>query len=87
MMIKRYTAAFLIPIEVNKTQGESDWEFGSPRRLSKKVVEQLISALRLDFNKLYSGIKKFVRDNIGMSIFLDDDDEVVKFTFRFPGIC
>jgi hypothetical protein len=40
MMIKRHTAAFLIPIEANKTQGESDWEFGSPKRLSKKVVEQ-----------------------------------------------
>jgi hypothetical protein len=47
----------------------------------------MISALRLDFIKLYSVIKKFVGDNIGMSIFLDDDDEVVKFTFRFPGIC
>jgi hypothetical protein len=82
MIIKRYTAAFLIPIGANKILGENGWEFESPKRLPKEVVEQLISALRLDFIELYSGIEKFVGDNIGMSIFLDDHNEVENIYFQ-----
>ncbi|MGE6387592.1 hypothetical protein ACQKEN_18255 [Pseudomonas sp. NPDC078416] len=85
MMIKRYTAVFLIPIGANKTLGEDGWEFKSPKRLSKEVVEQLISALRLNFIELYSGIKRYVGDDIGMSIFLDDMNEVENIYFQVFG--
>ena len=82
MMIKRYTAAFLIPIGASKVLGKNGWEFESSERLSREVAEHLIAALRLEFIELYSGIKKYVGGNIGMSIFLDDNNEVENIYFQ-----
>ena len=85
MMIKRYTAAFLIPIGASKVLGKDGWEFESSKRLSREVAEHLIAALRLDFIELYSGIKKYVGDDIGMSIVLDDMNEVENIYFQLSG--
>lgn len=85
MMIKIYTAAFLIPVGARKILGEDGWEFDSPERLSKGLADHLIAALRLDFVEMYSGIKRYVGDNISMSIFLDDKNEVENIYFQFSG--
>jgi hypothetical protein len=85
MIIKRYTAAFLIPIGANKIFGKDGWEFDSPERLSKEVADHLIAALRLDFVEMYSGIRRYVGDDIGMSIFLDDNNEVENIYFQVSG--
>lgn len=81
-MKKKYMAAFLIPIGVDKVLGEDGWEFESSQRLSKDIAEHLIAALKFDFIEMYSGIKKYVSDDIGMSIFFDDDNEVENFYFQ-----
>lgn len=85
MTIKKYTAAFLIPVGAGRNLGEDGWEFESPERLSKEVSEHLIAAFRLSFVKMYSGIKRYVGDNIGMSIFLDDQNEVENIDFQVSG--
>lgn len=84
-MIKRYTAAFLIPIGANKVLGEDGWEFESSQRLSKDIAEHLIAELKLDFVEMYSGIKRYVGNSISMSIFLDDDNEVENIYFQLFG--
>ena len=85
MMTKKYKAAFLIPVGARKILGEDGWEFDSPGRLSKEVADHLIVALRLDFVEMYSEIKKCVGDNISMSIFLDDKNEVENIYFQVSG--
>ncbi|RYZ83273.1 MAG: hypothetical protein EOP04_20285 [Proteobacteria bacterium] len=85
MTIKKYTAAFLIPVGAGRNLGEDGWEFESPERLSKEVSEHLIAAFRLSFVEMYSGIKRYVGDNIGMSIFLDDQNEVENIYFQVSG--
>lgn len=85
MMIKRYTAAFLIPIGANKILGGNGWEFESSQRLSKDIAEHLIAELKLDFVEIYSGIKRYVGNAISMSIFLDDDNEVENIYFQLFG--
>ncbi|MEX6677791.1 hypothetical protein QWI18_17895 [Pseudomonas sp. W2Oct36] len=85
MTIKKYTAAFLIPVGAGRNLGEDGWEFESPERLSKEVSEHLIAAFRLNFVEMYSGIKRYVGDNIGMSIFLDDQNEVENIYFQVSG--
>lgn len=85
MMIKKYTAAFLIPVGACRTLGEDGWEFDSHERLSKEVSEHLIAAFRLNFVEMYSGIKRYVGDDISMSIFLDDMNEVENIYFQVSG--
>lgn len=85
MMIKRYTAAFLIPIGANKILGGDGWEFESSQRLSKDIAEHLIAELKLDFVEMYSGIKRYVGNSISMYIFLDDDNEVENIYFQVSG--
>jgi hypothetical protein len=84
-MKKKYLAAFLVPIGANKVLGEDGWEFESSQRLPEDVAELLIAELKLDFVEMYSGIKKYVGDNISMSIFLDDDNEMENIYFQVFG--
>ncbi|HEX8589797.1 hypothetical protein [Pseudomonas sp.] len=85
MMKTQYTAAFIIPIGACKNLGEDGWEFESSDRLSNEVAGHLIAALRLDFVETYSGIKRYVGENIGMSLFLDDNNEVENIYFQVSG--
>lgn len=84
-MKKKYMAAFLVPIGADKVLGEDGWEFESSQRLSKDIAEHLITALKLDFIEMYSGIKRYAGDNIIMSIFLDGDNEVENIYFQVSG--
>ena len=82
MALNKYTAAFLIPVSACKMLGEDGWEFESSERLPIEVAEYLIAALRLNFVEMYSGIKRYIGDHIGMSIFLDDNNEVDNIYFQ-----
>jgi hypothetical protein len=85
-MIKRYTAAFLIPIGANKVLGEDGWEFESSQRLSKDIAEHLIAELKLDFVEMYSGIKRYVGTLLVCPYFLTTITKWRIFTFSFSGI-
>ena len=82
---KIYGSLFLIPVGACRTLGEDGWEFDSPERLSKEVSEHLIAAFRLNFVEMHSGIERYVGDDIVMSIFLDDINEVESIYFQVSG--
>lgn len=84
-MKKKYMAAFLVPTGADKVLGEDGWEFESAQRISNDVVDHLIAALGLDFVEMYSGIKRYINDDMGMSIFLDEDNEVENIYFQVFG--
>lgn len=75
----------MIPVGACKILDEDGWEFESSERLSSEVAEHLIAALRLDFVEMHSRIKRYVGDNIVMSIFLDDNNEVENIYFQVCG--
>jgi hypothetical protein len=81
-MKTKYTAAFIIPIGACKNLGEDGWEFESSDRLSNEVAGHLIAALGLNFVETYSGIKRYVGENIGMSLFLGTDLSSGERVFR-----
>lgn len=81
-MTKTYKAAFIVPIGASKILGEDGWEFESSLRLSKKMGDDLIETLKLKFLEEYSGIKKYAGEGIGMSMMLDDKQEVEIIYFQ-----
>ncbi|PFG21462.1 hypothetical protein ATH90_0136 [Pseudomonas lurida] len=82
-MKEKYQAAFIIPIGASKVLGEDGWEFKSSKRLSKQLGEYLVELLDLEFLDAYSGIVRYAGDDIKMSIFLDDCNEVENIYFQF----
>ena len=85
MTKKKYMAAFLVPIGTDKFLREDGWEFEGSDRLSNEVAGHLMAALGLNFVETYSGIKRYVGENIGMSLFLDDNNEVENIYFQVSG--
>ncbi|MFJ4051921.1 hypothetical protein ACIPZC_00415 [Pseudomonas sp. NPDC089743] len=75
-MTKQHKAAFIVPIRASRILGEDGWEFESSERLSKNICNYLIENLGVKFLEKYCGISKYTGKGIGMSLLLDDNQEV-----------
>ncbi len=81
----RYKAAFVIPIGTMKVLGEDGWEFEGSGRISSRVKDCLLEALKLKFSETYLRIDKYVGSNIQMSVVRDVNDQMQSISFQMHG--
>jgi hypothetical protein len=81
-MIGRYHSIFVLPSDVKKVLGEAGWEFASPNRLSRKMLDALVDRLRLMKSDAYLGIEEFIGSSIKVIAFLDSDGAIEHVCIR-----
>ncbi|MDZ4150440.1 hypothetical protein [Methylicorpusculum sp.] len=78
----KYKAAFILPVDTKKMLGENGWEFNSSNRLSLQIKDLLIDVLKLKFLENYLQIYCFINEDIKMSVFYDDKNEIESIYFQ-----
>ncbi|KWT02811.1 MULTISPECIES: hypothetical protein [Pseudomonas syringae group] len=81
-MKRNYQAAFIIPIGASKVLSDEGWEFDSVERLPEGTGGYLAERLNLEFMEEYTGIRRYVSNQINMSIFFDSANEVESIYFQ-----
>ncbi|MBI6850972.1 hypothetical protein BTW15_18245 [Pseudomonas syringae pv. tomato] len=81
-MKRNYQAVFIIPIGASKVLGDDGWEFDSVERLPEGMGEYLAERLKLEFIEAYTGIRRYVNNQINMSISFDSANEVESIYFQ-----
>ncbi|MCF5745878.1 hypothetical protein [Pseudomonas tremae] len=81
-MKRNYQAAFIIPIGASKVLSDDGWEFDSFERLPESTGGYLAERLNLEFMEEYTGIRRYVSNQINMSIFFDSANEVENIYFQ-----
>jgi hypothetical protein len=84
-MREKYTAAFIIPLNSSKVLSEDGWEFITSNRLTSRIKEFLIDALKLRFLESYLGIEVYVSETIKMSVSYDGEHSIENIYFQLHG--
>lgn len=81
-MKRNYQAAFIIPLGASKVLGDDGWEFDSGERLPESTGGYLAELLNLEFIEEYTGIRRYISNQVNMSIFFDSANEVETIYFQ-----
>ncbi|WP_155920473.1 hypothetical protein [Methylobacter luteus] len=84
-MKEKYKAAFIIPVDTQKTLGEDGWEFETSKRLSSELSVFLADALNLRFLESYADSGIYMNDNIKMTITYDPNKLIEFVYFQLVG--
>ena len=78
----KYKVAFILPMEATRRLGPDRWEFESFNRISLKIKEFLIDALKIEFAERYLAIEKYIGKNVEMSVFYSDVHQIELIQFK-----
>lgn len=83
--MKRYKAAFIIPINAKKVLTDDGWVFESNNTLPPNVTYFLMKNLNLKLDEEYLGIRSYSNERYQAVVSLNDDNEIEYIQIKVYG--
>jgi hypothetical protein len=78
----KYRSIFIIPSSARRVLGDTGWKFLSPDRISRKIVDALMTDLALVKSDAYLGMEEFSGENAKAIVSLDEQGQVEHIHIR-----